>query len=102
MKNMYRRYKICQITNEGISSEEKEIVELLLTNIKDLTHFTDEHNNHGYSDSEGNSMFQYDSINDKLWITTNFWKILASKYSYHYNDIQTIILEMLNTIYHKK
>ena len=98
--NLYRRYKISLITNEGITSDEKEIVEFILDKIKDLTLFIDEYGFHNYMNSKGEFIFQQDEKNDILWIRhRDFWSVLEKKYSLNRDDIQVIIKSMVETTY---
>jgi len=100
MKNLYRRYKISQITNNGITSEEKEIIDFILDKIKDLTLFIDEYDYHNYMNSKGECLFQQDDRFDRLWVRyEDFWSVLEKKYSLDYGDIQSIIKSMIETIY---
>ena len=97
--NLYRRYKISLITNEGITSDEKEIVEFILDKIKDLTLFIDD-GYHNYMNSKGEFIFQQDEKNDILWIRhRDFWSVLEDKYSLNRDDIQVIIKSMVETTY---
>ena len=97
--NLYRRYKISLITNEGITSDEKEIVEFILDKIKDLTLFIDD-GYQNYMNSKGECLFQQDEKNDILWIRhRDFWSVLEDKYSLTYDDIRVIIKSMVETTY---
>jgi hypothetical protein len=103
MKNLYRRYKISQITNDGITDTEKEIVEFILDKIKDLTLFIDEYGCHNYMNSKGEWIFQQDEKNDTLLVRyDNFWSVLVKKYSLNRDDIQVIIKGMVETTYKMK
>ena len=99
MKNLYRRYKISLITNDGITLEEKEIVEFILDKIKDLTLFIDD-GYQNYMNSKGNFIFQQDEKNYTLRVRhEGFWSVLEKKYSLKYDDIQDIIKGMVETAY---
>ena len=100
MKNLYRRYKISQITNDGITSKEKEIVEFILDKIKDLTLFIDEDGCHNYMNSKDEWIFEQDEKNDRLYVKYDgFWSVLEKKYSLNRDDIQDIIKGMVETTY---
>ena len=100
MKNLYRRYKISQLTNDGITSKEKEIVEFILDKINDLTLFIDDKNRHNYMNSKGEWVFQQDEKTDTLWVRyQDFWEVLGDKYSLNTVDIQSIIKGMVETAY---
>ena len=101
MKNLYRRYKISQLLDEPLSNKEKEIVEFILTKIKDLTLFIDDmHNSHNYMNSKGEIIFEQDEENERLWVRyQDFWSVLEDKYSLTYDDIRVIIKSMVETTY---
>ena len=100
MKNLHKRYKISQITNEGITDTEMEIVEFILDKIKDLTIFIDDKNRHNYMNSKGDFIFRQDDKYDRLMIRyQDFWEVLGDKYLLEYGDIQVIIKDMIENIY---
>ena len=100
MKNLYRRYKISQITNDGITSEEKEIVEFVLSKIKDLTLLIDVNGYHNYINNKGEFIFEDDEKNDILYVRDyGFWSVLENKYLLKYDDIQVIIKDMVEATY---
>jgi hypothetical protein len=98
--NLYRKYKISLITNEGIASDEKEIIEFIIDKIKDLTLFIDDIGRHNYMNSKGDFIFEQNEKNGKLWVRREgFWEVLDDKYSLNYNDIQAIIKSIVETTY---
>ena len=100
MKNLYRKYKISQLTNEGITSDEKQIIEFILDKIKDLTLFVDEYGCHNYINSKDEWIFEQDEKNGILWVRNqDFWSVLMDKYSLNRDDIQVIIKGMVETTY---
>ena len=96
--NIYRRYKISLITNEGITDKEKEIVEFVLDKIKDLTIFIDEYGGcYNYMNSNDEFIFEYDKISNVLLIRyDDFWSVLNSKYLIEHNDIGEIFIRYHN------
>jgi hypothetical protein len=99
-KNLYRRYKISLITNEGITDTEKLIIEFVLDKIKDLTLFVDENGCHNYMNSNGKFIFEHDEKRDILWILYyDFWSVLEKMYLLKYSDIQYIIKIVVENTY---
>jgi hypothetical protein len=97
--NLYRRYKISLITDEGITDTEKEIVEFILDKIKDLTIFADD-NFHNYLNSVGECIFQHDNEYVVLWVKfKGFWEYLRIKYSFSDYNIQVIIKDIVENVY---
>ena len=97
MKNLYRRYKISLITNDGITLEEKEIVEFVLDKIKDLTLFIDEDNSHNYMNSKGEWIFEHGT---SLYIRyEDFWEVLKIKFLLECEDIQNIVKDVIEQVY---
>ena len=100
MKNLYRRYKISQITNEGISAKEKEIVDFILDKIKDLT--TVDIDNHflEFVNSKGVVIFLLDEKYNISWFNNEFfWEVLENRYSLKYDDIRSIIKDIVEHSY---
>jgi len=99
-KNLYRRYKISQITIDGITSKEKEIIDFILSKIKDLTLFIDDNGCHNYMNSKGEWIFEYSEENYALYVRYyDFLSVLMDKYPLKYDDIQDIIKGMVETTY---
>jgi hypothetical protein len=100
MKNLYRRYKICQLLDEPLLGKDKEIVEFILNKIKDLTIFIDGYGCHNYENSKDEWIFEQDEKNDRLWVRyQGFWSVLEKRYSLNRDDIQDIIKGMVETTY---
>jgi predicted nucleotide-binding protein len=93
MNNFYRRYKISQITNDGITSEEKQIIDFILDKIKDLTLFVDEDGFHNYMNSRGEFIFQHYK-EQAIWVRREgFFKVLKDKYLLVDDNVIRIILK---------
>ena len=103
MKNLYRRYKICQLLDEPLLDKDKEIIDFILDKIKDLTIFTYTDSCYDYMNSKGEFVFEQNEKNDTLWVRyEGFWSVLETKYLLNYDDIQDIIKGMIETIYKMK
>jgi hypothetical protein len=106
MKNLYRRYKISQITNDGITSDEKEIVEFILDKIKDLTIFEYKFEygtyvNHCYMNNNGEFVFSYNDYEKYLWVGyENFYFNLRIKYDDIYKNIG--LIHLIETLIYEK
>jgi hypothetical protein len=107
MENLYRRYKIYQITNNGITSVEKEIVEFILDKIKDLTIFEYEFEygtffNHCYMNNDGSFVFSYSEKEKYLWIChVNFYNTLKYSIVGENNNGDGLLLLIETLIYDK-
>jgi hypothetical protein len=99
MKNLYRRYKISLITNDGITSEENEIIEFILDKINYLTLIIDEYG-YNYINSKEEFILRHDEKSETLWVRyQDFWSVLETKYLLQYVDIRDIIKSMVETTY---
>jgi hypothetical protein len=100
MKNLYRRYKISLINNDGITTKEKEIVEFILSKIKDLTLFVDEYGFRNYMNIENEWVFENDIKNGITWFKYDgFMQVLDEKYRLSVSEIQNVIEDVIKNIY---
>jgi hypothetical protein len=100
MKNLYRRYKISQLLDEPLLDKDKEIIEFVLSKIKDLKLVVDEYGFRNYMNIENEWIFEHDIKNGITWFKFDgFLQVLDEKYRLSIFDIQNVIKDVVENIY---